>query len=279
MHNHGKVNYRPIYWFLMGTLILAASLGCAEVPLASSSTAAAATIPAQTLAAPDDFIQQIITDIRQDRIINDLEQLTGETPLCIDSACYTVQNRLTGSEGLRRAKDYVFKELSSLGYFVVRQDWSLEGYADQNIIARKTGSLYPNEAIYLVAHLDGVKTTADERFPSADDDASGVVDLLELARVLSPYSFDRTLVLFFSTGEEQGVLGVRSHVNALSASELSAIRYVVTIDMVGYDANDDGAMQLWSGDHAPSLTFAQQLSEIIQAYPLDLSPQVITGCT
>jgi hypothetical protein len=279
MQKHGKVRYLPFYWMLLGMLLLAATLGCGDLPIAVVSPATAAAIPAQTLDAPDDFILDIIASVRQDRIVNDLKQLTGETPLCIDSACFTIQNRLTGSEGLRHAKDYVFKELSSLGYSVVRQDWSLEGYSDQNIIARKTGTLYPNEAIYLVAHLDGVKTTADERFPAADDDGSGVVDLLELARVLSSYTFNRTLVLLFSTGEEQGVLGVRSHVSALSASELSAIQYVVSIDMVGYDANRDSAMQLWSGDHVPSLTFAQQLSELIQEYPLDLSPQVITGCT
>jgi hypothetical protein len=279
MQKHGKVRFRPFYWMLLGMLLLAAILGCGDLPITASSPTLAAASPAQTLDAPDDFILDILASVRQDRIVNDLKQLTGETPLCIDSACYTIQNRLTGSEGLRHAKDYVFKELNSLGYSVVRQDWSLEGYSDQNIIARKTGRLYPNEAIYLVAHLDGVKTTTDERFPAADDDASGVVDLLELARVLSSYTFNRTLVLLFSTGEEQGVLGVRSHVSALSASELSAIRYVVSVDMVGYDANRDGAMQLWSGDHAPSLTFAQQLSELIQAYPLDLSPQVITGCT
>lgn len=272
-------NLRLFHWTLLGSLLLVLALGCAGLPLASSSTAEAATAPPQTLATPDDFILQILAGVRQDRIVNDLKALTGETPLCIESACYTVQNRLTGSQGLSWAKDYVVKELSSLGYSVTRQDWSMEGFSDQNIIARKTGTQVPDEAIYLVAHLDGVKTTADERFPSADDDASGVVDLLEVARVLSAYSFERTLVLLFSTGEEQGVLGVRSHVNALSSSELSAIRYVVSVDMVGYDANDDGAMQLWSGDHAPSLTFAQELSGIIQAYPLELSPQVISGCT
>lgn len=50
-------------------------------------------------------------------------------------------------------------------------------------------------------------------FPAADDNASGVVDLLEAARVLSKYSFDRTLVFFFSTGEEEGALGVKSYLN------------------------------------------------------------------
>ena len=83
------------------------------------------------------------------------------------------------------------------------------------------------------------------RFPAADDNASGVVDLLELARVISDYSLSRTVVLFFDTGEEQDGRAASSYLNQLSPQELNAIRDVITIDMVGYDANRDGVMELW----------------------------------
>jgi hypothetical protein len=48
--------------------------------------------------------------------------------------------------------------------------------------------------------------------------------------------------------------------------------------MVGYDSDLDGAMQLWSGDHSPSLAFAQKLKEIINTHQLDLAPSVVIGC-
>jgi putative aminopeptidase FrvX len=104
------------------------------------------------------------------------------------------------------------------------------------------------------------------------------VDLLELARVLSSRSLDRTLVLLISTGEEFGCLGVRSYLNQLSEEELAAIRYAVNIDMIGYDVNSDGAMELWSGDHPPSLVLAQMLGEKIPEYQLELEPSIVTGC-
>jgi Zn-dependent M28 family amino/carboxypeptidase len=129
--------------------------------------------------------------------------------------------------------------------------------------------------------MDGVDPAEPARSPAADDNGSGTVDILEVARILSNHPFDRTLVLLFSTGEEQGALGVQSYLNQLSPQEISAIKYVVDIDMVGYDSNSDGAMQLWSGSvtDSPSLTFAQMFSEVINSFHINLTPNIVTGCT
>ena len=189
----------------------------------------------------------------------------------------TITNRLTGSEGLDWAKDYLYEDLVSLGYSVEIRDWSWSGYADQNLIARKLGVFTPTEEIYFVAHLDGVKES-EERYPAADDNASGVVDGLELARIFSSFSFARTVVLLFSTGEEQGTIGVQRYLDQLSPEELSSIKYVINVDMIGYDGNGDGVMELWHGGHSPSLALAQMMSEIIDAYQLDLDQRFVVGC-
>jgi len=229
--------------------------------------------------SPIDIVLEMLGQVNQDRALTDLRRITGEEPICTDDGCYTITNRLTGSEGLQWAKDYIYKELVSLGYSVELNDWSRSGYSDQNLIARKLGMVSPDEEIYFVAHMDGVYPGRGERYPAADDNASGVVNILELARVLSSYSFDRTVVLLFSTGEEQGALGVYSYVDQLSPGELSAIKYVVNVDMVSYDANLDGVMELWSGDHPPSLVLTQMMREIIQVYQLNLMPSLVSGCT
>jgi len=231
-----------------------------------------------TLTPSTDVVWQILAEVDKDRALNDLRQLAGDAPICTNDGCFTVMNRVTGSEGLQWAKDYVSQELSSLGYSIELQDWSREGQTDQNLVARKMGLLFPDQEVYFIAHLDGVKKSGEERFPAADDNASGAVDLLELARVLSSYSLSRTVVFLFSTGEEEGVLGVKSYIDQLSEEALGNIQYVVNIDMIGYDENRDGAMQLWSGDHAPSQAFTEAMSDTILAYQLDLVPRIITGC-
>jgi|GEM_PF-1160806 len=225
------------------------------------------------IAPPTDTVREMIGQVNQQRILTTLRQLTGEEPLCIHNGCHTIVSRETGSEGLKWTKAYLYQELAGLGYQVVIQDWAHSGFADQNLIARKLGVVSPDEEVYVVAHIDGVTGSS-----AADDNASGVVDLLELARVLNNSSFSRTVVLLFTTGEEQGSLGSRSYVDQLSLEEINAISFVVDVDMIGYDSDNDGAMELWSGDHPPSLVFAQTLSELIVAHQLDLTPSIVTGC-
>jgi len=222
------------------------------------------------------IILEMLGQVDKNRALADLRQLSGEVPICTNNGCYTISNRLTGSEGLHWAKDYIYEELIRLGYSIKLQDWSRSGYADQNLIARKPGMVYPNEEIYFVAHIDGVKASGEA--PAADDNASGVVDLLELARVISSQPFKYTVVLLFSTGEEQGELGVKSYIDQLSSAELSAIKYVIDIDMVGYDANRDGVMELWHGGLSPSLALAHILSDTIKASQLTLAPGFVVGC-
>lgn len=225
---------------------------------------------------PKHIVWEMLGKVNKDRAMNDLRKLTGDEEICIDAKCYTIANRQTGSEGLHWAKQYIYEELVHLGYSVRIQDWSSSGYADQNIIAEKAGKLFPFEKIFFVAHIDGVQ--ASGKASAADDNASGVVDLLELARVLSNYSFQRSLVLFFSTGEEQGKYGVKSYLDRLSTDDLSSIQYAVDVDMVGYDANQDRKMELWYGGDPDSLGLTQIMSETIHTYKINLMPEYIIGC-
>ena len=221
---------------------------------------------------PLDMVREMIGQVNQERILTDLRRLTGVEPICTDNGCYTITGRETGSEGLQWAKDYVSETLNSLNYSVVRQDWSRSGYVDQNIIIRKQGRVYPNEEIYFIAHLDGYLTNN----PAADDDASGVACLLELARILRSRFLSHTVVLIFSTGEEHGALGSRSYVDQLNQEQLNAIKYLVSVEMLGYDSNNDGKMELWPGDQP--VDFVNMLSEIINTYQIDLTPVIVTGC-
>jgi acetylornithine deacetylase/succinyl-diaminopimelate desuccinylase-like protein len=243
-------------------------------------TAPAPTRPAgqTTASSHSDLIWDMLARVNRARALSDLRRLTGEEPICAGSECYSIANRLTGSEGLHRAMDYIAEELVGLGYEVEFRDWSFSGRSDRNLIARKWGGVRASEEIYLVAHVDGIKTGDAARYPSADDNASGAVGNLEAARALSSYSFSRTVVLLFTTGEEQGSLGARGYVDQLAAEALSSIKYVVNVDMSGYDANGDRAMQLWSGNHAPSLALTQVMSETITAFQVGLAPEFVVGC-
>ena len=107
-----------------------------------------------------------------------------------------------------------------------------------NVIATIPGSGSPQAAsrrIYALGHYDSMPTdkmdpTSDA--PGANDDASGVVVLLEAARVLAAAHLDSTIVLVATAGEEQGLLGAKHR--ALAAAEAHEnIPAVLNFDIVG----------------------------------------------
>ncbi|MDH4207409.1 MAG: M28 family peptidase [Anaerolineae bacterium] len=244
-----------------------------EIPPASTTE-----LSQTTALSPTQVVWEMLSQVNEGRALNDLSQLTGEEPICAAGSCHTIAHRLTGSEGLDWAMDYISETLISLGYSVESQDWTRSGYSDRNLIARKLGVYSPTEEVYFVAHVDGVKIGEEERFPAADDNGGGSVDLLEVARVLSTFPFSRTVVLLFTTGEEQGTLGSRSYLEQLSPPELGSIKYVVNVDVIGYDANGDQVMELAHGEHPPSQALAQVMSATIDAYQLNLDQRMIVGC-
>lgn len=249
------------------------------LPTAVATSTSITTAANQTTRIPDeDVVWKILEQVNRDRVLEDLRKITGEEPICDGSDCFTVTSRPTGSEGLQWVKKYVSAELDRWGYSVAFKDWSNAGYSDQNLIAEKEGKTLPDEAIYFVAHLDGVGDGQGGKYPGADDDASGVADLLEVARVLRDYSFERTVVFLFSTGEEQGALGVKSYLRQLSSKEMNAIKYVIDIDVIGYDQDRDGVMQLFHGDHAPSKALTETMREIMLEYGVNLTPEITKGC-
>jgi len=76
-----------------------------------------------------------------------------------------------------------------------------------------------DEAVVIDAHYDHVGTAqapvnGDSIYNGADDDASGVVTVLEVARMLaaSPQRPRRTIIFLLTTGEEVGLLGTRWYI-------------------------------------------------------------------
>jgi Zn-dependent M28 family amino/carboxypeptidase len=80
------------------------------------------------------------------------------------------------------------RELSSIGYAVERQNYDARGQPTANLITEIAGSRRPNEIVVLGAHYDTVSTT-----PGADDNASAVAVLIEVARLLYNSQPKRTI--------------------------------------------------------------------------------------
>jgi Zn-dependent M28 family amino/carboxypeptidase len=135
---------------------------------------------------------------------------------------------------LEQAAVYVEERLADLGYTVERQTYEAPGeYQVRNLIVEKTGREQPEEIILLGAHYDTVPLT-----PGADDNASGVAGLLELARLLKPYANRRTVRLVAFTCEEPPYFKSRwmgSRVYAREARRRGDdIIAMVSLEMIGF---------------------------------------------
>jgi hypothetical protein len=77
--------------------------------------------------------------------------------------------------------------------------------------------------------------------PGADDDGSGTVLVMELARAFaeSGIDFDATLVFTAVAGEEQGLLGARAHARRMKAGNVP-VQAVFNNDIVGGATGGDG---------------------------------------
>lgn len=99
-----------------------------------------------------------------------------------------VRHPVAAPEALARAADYVSGYLNSLGYEVAEHLFPDNGHPFRNVIATCSGQGRRQERVILLAHYDTVATT-----PGADDNASGVAVMLEVASLLAPLRFERTI--------------------------------------------------------------------------------------
>lgn len=97
-------------------------------------------------------------------------------------------------QNLKAAENYVFRELEALGYPVTRQAFICQRVEVANVIA---GRIDPRGYYLLGAHFDTVAGT-----PGADDNASGVAVLLEVARLVKGLETPRPWVFVGFTTEE-----------------------------------------------------------------------------
>ena len=102
--------------------------------------------------------------------------------------------------------------------------------------------------------------------PGVCDDGSGTAAVMELARVMSQYEFDKTIAFVTFAGEEQGLIG--SSLQAVKAKkESQAIEAVLNNDIIGTDVAGNGRMgngvvNIYSDETMDSVS--QQLSRYVR---------------
>ncbi len=143
---------------------------------------------------------------------------------------------------VQRAAAYIERTLRGLGYEVVSQEFSADDRAYRNLEATLRGTSKPQEVVVLGAHYD----TA-EQAPGADDNASGVAGVLELAQVFAQERQSRTVRFVFFPNEEPpsfptADMGSRHYATA-ARERNDQIVAMLSIESIGYYDTEKGSQR------------------------------------
>ena len=152
--------------------------------------------------------------------------------------------RLPGSEVSANFRESVTENLTALGYEMTTQEHQRYDMNLTNLFARWSPDGTSSGLLVLSAHYDS-RNIADQEtnesnrsqpVPGANDAASGVAVLLELAKHIPSMGLNHDVILFFNDAEDQNqqyTLGAEAWAENLTEEEVASIHAFVLLDMVG----------------------------------------------
>lgn len=129
---------------------------------------------------------------------------------------------------LNEVKDSLFGHFQSLGLDTDIQKWPYGTYEAGNVIGNRPGLKNEAQSYIIDAHFDGVSNS-----PGADDNGSGVVGVMEAARILSQYHFNKSIRFIGFDLEEKGLIGSNVYVDE-GIADGDSVQGVFNFEMIGY---------------------------------------------
>jgi leucyl aminopeptidase len=209
----------------------------------------APTTPDYTL---DDaaLVEAVLPDLEAARIVAGIQQLAA-----YHNRYYLSPTGVAAANDLRA----LWAGLST------RDDVTAELYAhdwpQKSVILTIPGTTHPDEIVVLGGHLDSIAPGGSSaRAPGADDNASGIAVLTEVARVLlaADYRPARTIRFMAYAAEEVGLRGSEDIAEAYKAADVNVVG-VLQVDMANYQGSDKDMWLIQDYTNAPQNAFVEDL--------------------
>jgi len=217
------------------------------------------------------FVREIINAVNLDTLKSNIRILTGEIPVNIDGIQHTIKTRHSRHPENELAEQFIYNKLNSYGLEVIEHSY---GSLLKNIYAVQNGK-DNNQTIIISAHFDSCgnySCDTDSAFvaPGADDNASGVSATLECARIISKYLTNYKIIYAFWDAEEQGLIGSKYY----ATNNNENIIAVINLDMIGWDSNNDGLIEIHAKDTTASnfINLPNLITEVNNNYNIGLQP-------
>jgi hypothetical protein len=237
--------------FLSASAAVAATpvLGAGAANAADAPNAAHAAGPGLRPQSPDRELRAMLREIDPNRIGAIV------TRLAAFGTRHTLSTQDDPVRGIGAARDWIFEELSkyaaaSGGRMTVELQSFIQPPAARipeptritNVVATLRGDTDPGRVYVVTGHYDSrvtdvMNATADA--PGADDDASGVAAVMELARVMATRHTEATVVFAAVAGEEQGLYG-SDHLAQQFKNAGADVQAMFSNDIIGTGDAHDG---------------------------------------
>ena len=175
---------------------------------------------------------------------------------------------------------HLMARFQSLGYTPKRHAYSHQGKPLSNVLAEKAGG--SGGAILLCAHFDSRQENLgapEAPAPGADDNATGVAVLFEMARLLKNVPLRHPLRFALFSGEEQDLWGSTAYASECKARG-EKLTFVFNLDEVGYPDKakslfldrDEGGLKANNAASAKLITRLQVLAKTVVKVPTKIDP-------
>jgi Zn-dependent M28 family amino/carboxypeptidase len=182
------------------------------------------------------------------QLLEDVRVLSGDA----------MEGRAAGTPGAARARSHLQGRFTRAGLKPLfgqtfEQSFSLGGRAEGegvNLVGHVAGRRQPARLVVVTAHYDHLGVKNGQVYNGADDNASGVAALLQLAAHFTREPPAHTMVFAALDAEEIGLLGASALVEALR-KEGREVALNVNLDMVGH--SERGELYAAGAHHTPAL--------------------------
>lgn len=204
-------------------------------------------------------------DIDQEFIKLKLAQYSGAKPVVIAGKKVIIKERKS-SEGRMLANQFLKQEYSSLGFNVNFQQYG--GFRKgSNFVAEKVGD-DPSKVLIISSHIDSVGNAG------ANDDGTGTISALAIAKALNKYRSKFTLKIVGFDQEEIGLVGSKNFVKTIKDNSLIG---AIQLEMMGTNSRKDGAFHVIDCDKTHSTFLTQAIAQSIVNQNIDL--KINKACT
>lgn len=110
----------------------------------------------------------------------------------------------------------------------------IKDYKSQNVIGIVNGTKYPDSLIVICGHYDHLGKMGNATFYGANDNASGIAMMLDMAKYFSENPMKYSIAFIAFGGEEAGLVGSKHYVyNPTASFPLSKTKFVFNMDLMG----------------------------------------------